>query len=162
MPVFISHRTADDEIAQRVAHRLRYQHHIDCYIDDIDDELGKARGTPAVTSLIVRRLNQCTNLVAIVSANTVGSWWVPFEVGVARQSPRVITTFTNQQDSTLPEYLLEWPRLRGEQAVDQFAKLYNTQQRALNEKVLQKRAMASEQLSVVDQFHYQLKTILGQ
>ncbi len=114
MPVFISHRTADDEIAKAVYQRLRFHHNIECYIDDIDEELRRARGTAVVTSLIVERLNACTNLLAIVTQNTQGSWWVPFEVGIARQAPRVITSFTNQRDSAMPEFLLEWPRLRGE------------------------------------------------
>lgn len=162
MPVFISHRTADDGIAQEVARRLKYHHNITCYVDDIDAELGRARGTAAVTGLIVQRLTSCTNLLAIVSQNTKGSWWVPFEVGVARQAPRVITTFTDQADSQLPEYLLEWPRLRGQQAVDTFARYYKQQQRLLNEEVLEKRASASQQLRTVDDFHRQLKTALGQ
>ena len=162
MPVFISHRTADDAIAQQVASRLKSHHGITCYVDDIDDELRRARGTARVTTLIVDRLNACTNLLAIVTQNTEGSWWVPFEVGVARQSPRVITSFTNLYDSSLPEYLLEWPRLRGTNAVDKFAELYRAQQRTLNENVLQKRAMASEQLRTVDQFHSRLKAALGQ
>lgn len=162
MPVFISHRTADDGIAQKVAYRLKYHHNITCYIDDIDAELGRARGTAAVTDLIVNRLTSCTNLLAIVTQNTQGSWWVPFEVGVARQAPRVITAFTNQADSQLPEYLLEWPRLRGDQAVDTFASYYKRQRRALSEDVLEKRATASQQLRTVDDFHRQLKAALGQ
>lgn len=162
MPVFISHRTVDDEIAKSVYQRLRLHHNIDCYIDDIDAELRRASGTPAVTSLIVRRLNECTNLLAMVTENTQGSWWVPFEVGVARQAPRVITSFTNQQDAQLPEYLLEWPRLRGDTAVDTFARLYKAQRRLLTERIIEKRASAGEQLSSVDDFHRQLKASLGQ
>jgi len=162
MPVFISHRTADNEIAQRVARRLKYQHNITVYIDDIDQELGRAQGTPAITGLLVRRINDCTNLLAVVTQNTEGSWWVPFEIGVARQSPRVITTMTNVVDASLPEYLLEWPRLRGDAAVDTFAQLYKAQSRVLTEQVLQKRASASMQVSYVDQFQAGLKRALGQ
>lgn len=162
MPVFISHRTADDWLARQAADRLKHQHGIDCYIDDIDQELKRARGTPEITALIVQRLNQCTNLLAIVTANTEGSWWVPFEVGVARQAPRVITTFTNQSDYSLPEYLCEWPRLRGDTAIDEFAAMYRAQSRVLREKVVEKRAMFTDQLSVVELFHQKLKARLGQ
>lgn len=162
MPVFISHRTADDALARQAANRLKNYHGIDCYIDDIDQELKRAQGTPAITALIVRRLNQCTNLLAIVTANTEGSWWVPFEVGVARQAPRVITTFTNQSDYSLPEFLREWPRLRGETAIDEFAALYKAQKQILRDQVLEKRAMFSDQLNAVDRFHQQLKARLGQ
>jgi hypothetical protein len=162
MPVFISHRTADDRLAKQVAYRLKQNHKIDCYIDDIDAETRRLRGTAGITALLVQRLNSCTNLLAIVTANTEGSWWVPFEIGVARQAPRVITSFTDQEDSSLPEYLLEWPRLRGEAAIDTFAALYKRQQALLNEQVIEKRATASQQVSTVDQFHRSLKAALGQ
>ncbi|HUU95200.1 MAG TPA: toll/interleukin-1 receptor domain-containing protein [Phycisphaerae bacterium] len=162
MPVFISHRTADNEIAQRVAHRLKYQHGITVYIDDIDQELRRLQGTSAITGLLVRRLNSCTNLLAIVSRNTHGSWWVPFEIGVARQCPRVITTMTDLADSLLPEYLLEWPRLRGETAVDIFARLYKEQKQVLTEQVLEKRASDTVQAGYVDRFHRSLKSALDQ
>lgn len=162
MPVFISHRTADDRIAQQVAYRLKTVHGIDCYIDDIDAELKRSQGSQGVTALIVRRLNACTNLLAIITPNTEGSWWVPFEVGVARQAPRVITTFTNLMDALLPEYLLEWPRLRGENAIDTFARLYRAQERALTGTVLNRQASATEQLGSVDAFHRQLKAALHQ
>jgi len=162
MPVFISHRTADNEIAQRVAYRLQNKHNITVYIDDIDRELRRVQGTSAITGLLVRRVNACTNLLAIVTQNTEGSWWVPFEIGVARQSPRAITTMTNLVDALLPEYLLEWPRLRGDAAVDTFARLYKEQRRVLTEQVLEKRASASMQVSYVDQFQASLKRALGQ
>lgn len=55
MPVFISHRTADDKIAQAVAYRLKYTHDITVYIDDIDKELAAARGTGRVTQLQIGR-----------------------------------------------------------------------------------------------------------
>ena len=162
MPVFISHRTADNEIAQRIAQRLKYQHNIAVYIDDIDQELRRLQGTSAITGLLVQRVNACTNLLAVVTQNTEGSWWVPFEIGVARQSPRAITTMTNLLDTSLPEYLLEWPRLRGDAAVDTFARLYKEQQRVLTEQVMEKRASASMQVNYVDQFQASLKRALGQ
>lgn len=162
MPVFISHRTADDYIARRVYLRLKFHHNIECYIDDIDGQLRQASGTAAVTGLIIRRVNECTNLLAIVTENTKGSWWVPFEVGVARQAPRIITTYTNQSDGDMPEYLLEWPRLRGENAIDLYAEYYKRQRVLLESRVLKKRGTEYEQRETVDSFHRQLKTALRQ
>lgn len=162
MPVFISHRTADNELAGRVAYRLKNRHNITVYVDDIDQELRRLQGTPAITGLLVRRVNACTNLLAIVTKNTEGSWWVPFEIGIARQAPRVITSMTNLSDASLPEYILEWPRLRGDDAVDTYAALYKKQQKLLTEQVMEKRASALMQVSYVDQFHASLKRALGQ
>jgi len=162
MPVFISHRTADNEIAKHVADRLKNHHGIPVYIDDIDQDVGRARGTPAITALLVQRISMCTNLLAIISQNTVGSWWVPFEIGVARQAPRTITSLTNQGDASLPEYLLEWPRLRGDTAIDTFARIYSEQGRVLTEQVLRNQAPVSLQIGYVEQFHASLKKALGQ
>jgi hypothetical protein len=162
MPVFISHRTADDAIAKEVYQRLRFEHNIVCYLDDIDQELERARHTERITELLVKRLRCCTNLLAIVSQNTRGSWWVPFEIGVARQAPRVITSFTNQVDRDLPEYLLEWPRLRGAQAVDVYANLYKRQRQVLTEQVLEGRGAFDAQTRMVEGFHRDLKGLLNQ
>ncbi len=161
MPVFISHRTADNAIALEVANRLRNRHNIQCYIDDLDKEAQGLSGSKAITDLIVKRLNSCTNLLAIVTNNTSGSWWVPFEIGVARQAPRVITTFTNLY-SGLPEYLEEWPILRGENAIDIFARLYKEQSYALNQQTIRKSVQEPVQLATVDSFHRTLKSSLGQ
>src|SRR5262249_51630867 len=120
MPVFISHTTADDGIARQVFDRLTRHHGITCYIDDMDRQGGASN----VTALVVRRLKDCTNLLALVTQNTKTSWWVPFEVGVAREAPRIITSFSNLDQYSLPEFLKEWPVLRGESAVDTFADYY--------------------------------------
>jgi hypothetical protein len=162
MPVFISHRTADDAIARAVRDRLTNTHGITCYLDDLDKEAGGANRSNAVTALIVRRLNECTNLLALVTQNTRGSWWVPFEVGVARQAPRVITSYTNLAQGELPEYLTEWPVLRGNDAIDTFARYYKQQSRVLNFSLVEKRASFSEGVAAVNTFQNQLKAALGQ
>lgn len=161
MPVFISHRSADNALAQQVATRLTQTHGIKCYLDDIDQRL-KSATQQELTRILVDMVNKCTNLLAVITANTEGSWWVPFEIGVAKQAPRVICSITNQSDTSLPGYLMEWPRLRGEKAIDEFAKLYTLQKKFLTENVLEKRVAASLQISTVDSFHRSLKAALGQ
>lgn len=103
MPVFISHRTADDAQAQVLSQRLITKHNIRCYLDHFDPQ---ARTTREITDLIVSRINTCTHLMALVTNATVGSWWVPFEIGVARQGDRRITSFV-ANTVTLPEFLTE-------------------------------------------------------
>jgi hypothetical protein len=161
MPVFLSHRTADDSLAQTVAHRLIFTHQIECYLDDVDKQANKPGAKDGITSLIVRRVNECTNLLALVTPNTQGSWWVPFEVGVARQAPRAISTYTSVAANQLPEYLTEWPVLRGENGIDKFAYYYKLQQAAIRTVLKDKTASASA-LSAIDTFHKQLRTALGQ
>lgn len=160
MPVFISHSTPDDALARTVYGQLD-RRGITCYLDDLDRAAGAARGTPAITSLILQRLESCTHLLAVVTNNTVRSWWVPFEIGVARRSPRVISTYANLGVSPLPEFLREWPVLTGPSAVDEFAELYRSQplhlRRDLREGV-EFRAAAD----TVTSFHAALKRRLGQ
>ena len=131
MSIFISHTTSDDLIAKKIFLRLTKIYHIKCYIDDIDKELENKRGKSSLTPLLVNRLRKCDTLLAVVTENTKGSWWVPFEIGTAREMPRVISSFTNLPDyptyskkQGLPEYFLEWPRLRTDEDLDIFANEY--------------------------------------
>ena len=162
MPVFISHRTADDAIAKHVAHRLTYVHGIKCYLDDVDKEAGPAKQAKLITALIVRRIKECTNLLALVTPNTRESWWVPFEVGTAREAPRMISTFTNLPQKDLPEYLTDWPVLRGDNAIDAFATYYKQQSEMVKRAFIENRATASSGQVSVEAFHRQLKAALGQ
>lgn len=82
MPIFISHTTRDDALANRVKNRLTTIHKIECYIDDIDRELAANRGKASLTPVLIDRLRKCDTLLAVVTSNTKGSWWVPFEIGI--------------------------------------------------------------------------------
>jgi hypothetical protein len=138
-----------------------YHHGIECYVDDVDQRLEEA--TPQeLTKILVDEVNRCTNLLAVVTKNTEGSWWVPYEIGVAKQAPRVITSMTNLSDYQLAGYLMEWPRLRGDGAIDTFARLYKEQMKLLVEKTLEKLASFRDQLTSVRSFEQQLKAQLGQ
>ena len=157
MPVFLSHRTADNVIAKKVYDRLTHRHGIKCYLDDLDKE---ADHTSRITALIVDRLTSCTNLLALIPRNTQGSWWVPFEVGVARQAPRIITSYTDLSHGVLPEFLTEWPVLRGESAVDTFAEHYKRQVVNLRRNLVEHQGSVSERMTRVSMFHRELKAAL--
>jgi hypothetical protein len=158
VPVFISHRTVDDVLARHVYDRLSRVHQIVCYLDDLD----RQTQTTAITSLIVSRIRECTNLLALMTPNTKGSWWVPFEVGVAREAPRIITSFTNLPQHDLPEYLTEWPVLRGDGAIDKFAEHYKRGAQRVRQALLERRTNVLDGIEGVDEFHRQLKAALGQ
>jgi hypothetical protein len=156
MPVFLSHRTADDHVAQAIANRLMSYHKIFCYIDNFDPH---TKTTTQVTSLILERINTCTHILALITNNTIGSWWVPFEVGVARQANRRIAS-VDTSTQTLPEYLTEWPVLVGDSAIDAFAELYHEDKAA--RPLHEKRAAAQRTIGSADEFHRRLKAQLGQ
>ena len=154
MPVFISHRTADDSKAKALASHLYDRHSIKCYVDDFDPE---AATTRRITDLILERLGQCTHLMALVTNATVGSWWVPFEIGAARQSDRRITTF-DASSVSLPEYLKEWPVLTQDVHLDIFADAYHKDR--AGRPILEKYAQYQRSIASASEFHTVLKSAL--
>lgn len=170
MPIFISHTTRDDELAKKVFWRLNRIHDITCYIDDMDKELGNNRGKSILTPLLVDRLRKCDTLLAVVTENTKGSWWVPFEIGTAREMPRVISSFTPLPDrssyswqETLPEYLLEWPRLRSDSDIDVFAREYKRQSLLLEKSIgLENFSQRSASVNNARSFESTVMKSLGQ
>ena len=60
---------------------------------------------------IKRNLNDCTDIIVIMSEATRLSQWVPFEVGMSAQNDMPTATFLKSSVS-LPEFLEYWPRLK--------------------------------------------------
>jgi hypothetical protein len=109
-------------------------------------------------------------LLAVVTENTKGSWWVPFEIGTAREMPRVISSFTPLPDrssyswqETLPEYLLEWPRLRSDSDIDVFAREYKRQSLLLEKSIgLENFSQRSASVNNARNFESTVMKSLGQ
>lgn len=118
MKVFISHQRADADLAGSIAYRLRYVHQIDSYLDVIDPNANQAGDE--LGEYIRYQLSTCTQLMAVVSANTKTSWWVPWEIGVATEKDQPIATYAGDNTS-LPEYLRKWPYLRSTPDLDAYA-----------------------------------------
>ncbi len=161
MPVFISHRSLDDTKAQEIADRLSGVHRIRCYLDHIDTAL---QGAARITSLLVGRINECSHLIALITPTVVlpESWWVPFEIGVARQADRRIASFSSDMGyERLPQYLKEWPVLIGPAAIDEFAELYHLDNagKPLVDKFVRSN---KPRISTASEFHIRLKRALGQ
>lgn len=119
MPVFLSHKREDKPKALRIGEFFK-SHGIRCYIDVLDPELST---TNDITEVIKTRVKQCTHLMAVVSDNTQKSWWVSFEIGVASELKRRITSFDTGK-TTLPEFLEKWPVLSSEKHLSLFVKAY--------------------------------------
>lgn len=76
--VFVSHKREDAEQAGAVAAYLK-QNGLNFYLDVIDAQLGKSG--PDLADYIRDQLEQCTQLLAVISAKTQASWWVPGKLG---------------------------------------------------------------------------------
>jgi hypothetical protein len=81
--VFISYQKKDREAAMKVADYLENSG-ISIYIDIYDSDLkldGQVKAPQKVTSAICKGINNSSHMLVVVSANTVFSTWVPFEIG---------------------------------------------------------------------------------
>lgn len=167
MPVFISHRTMDDSLAKRIYNRLTTVHSIQCWIDDILP----SQPPEKITSVVIENINKCTHLLVVMTDNTQGSWWVPYEIGVAEQGERAISTYSEMANLKLPEFLWHWPVLMGDSAIDRFAQIYKQERivvEALNTSRGHEKIANSVNFSAASirsspaQFHSKLKSALGQ
>src|SRR6266851_8187582 len=114
--VFISHKKEDAEQAAAVAAHLTAGG-LSVYLDVIDGQLGKSG--PDLADYIRAQLDNCTQLLAVISAQTQASWWVPWEIGVATEKERFLASFVSG-NATVPEYLAKWPYLRTRADLDKY------------------------------------------
>lgn len=153
MPVFLSHKREDKDKTIEIASYLKGKGVI-CYVDAFDPTL---QTTDDITATLMDRVRRCTHLMAVVSDYTQKSWWVPFEIGVASDSDKRISSFqlTTVQ---LPDFLRKWPVLDSREDLDRFVEYYKQDQLvSLSESKTYHRPIGS-----ADQFHRELKASLGQ
>lgn len=156
MPIFISHRQADSEEAAQL-HRYFTSKDILAYVDLLEPGLKTDR---EITDKIRERLGQCTHLMAVVSENTKGSWWVPFEIGVATEKDNRISTLT-KVSVVLPEYLSIWPVLHTQQHLDAYVDFYKSDKAVLVKQGWSQKA-ATASVQTASDFHRKMKAFLGQ
>jgi hypothetical protein len=118
--VFVSHRQVDIDPALRIAY-LACQEGFDYWLDVLDPTLkgplytsvsappnqGKALATAATIEM---GLLNCTHVVAVVTPNTKGSQWIPYEYGRVKEPTPISLQAGSWVDasvglSDLPEYL---------------------------------------------------------
>ena len=113
--VFISHKGEDIAISEAVGETL-YSHGLFPYLDRWDQN---ADGDSLELDEYLREvIRETPSIMAVITENTQQSWWVPFEVGVARETNSQIATFLSVQNGSgqvihLPGYLRSWPILVG-------------------------------------------------
>ena len=114
--VFISHRSADKNYAEIVGNHLN-KAGLEVYLDKYDAELQQAtqeKYAAEVVWHIQKAISVSTHILILLSKNTQGSWWVPYEVGYAKRSGRKITVLLAQDVKNPPEYLEIEEQLRCE------------------------------------------------
>lgn len=119
MPVFISHRHSDTDLAMQIDKFLK-ECGIETYLDVLDRE---SQSTDDITSTITKNIMRCTHLLAVMTPDTVKSWWVPFEIGEATITDRRIASYV-QGSGDIPEYLQKWPKVTNPTELRFFVELY--------------------------------------
>jgi hypothetical protein len=128
------------------------------YLDVIDSQLGKTG--PDLADYIRGQLDKCTQLLAVISAQTQASWWVPWEIGVATEKERFLASFV-AGNATVPEYLAKWPYLRTRADLDTYVRESKRAELLVEDRV-QKGFRASARAQGFRSFHTSLKASLGQ
>lgn len=108
MKVFISHKQEDSLTATLIAQALG-KLHVSYYLDVLDSRV--INSGKELTDHIKEKLNNCTDIIVVMSESTLYSQWVPFEVGMAAQLNMPTATYL-QSTVKLPEFLEYWPRLK--------------------------------------------------
>ena len=106
--VFVSHTTKDDALAEVVADCIR-SHRLTAWVDS--DYLAAKDDGPGMASRIQKVIQRSYCLLAVVTSATSGSWWVPFEIGVASDRNKLLSTYGDPRVS-LPSFLTVWPRVK--------------------------------------------------
>lgn len=157
--VFISHKNTDALLAERVARRVR-ENGLETYLDTIDDALMK--DGPELADVLLARMAQCQQLIAVVSSETKTSWWVPWEIGVGSEKGFRMASYSDSYVS-LPTYLKKWPALHTERDVDLYCQ-YSKQtdaviNRRMRDALTEDRRMQVRKSEALD-FHKQLRAAL--
>lgn len=123
--VFVSHKQADVAQAERVAY-LACKEGFEYWLDVLDPNLASVSSsgaTPqhssaAIAAIIEMALLNCTHVLAVITQNTRGSQWVPYEYGRVKD-PQPVTLqaacwLSNAVVPPVPEYLYLGPMTRSE------------------------------------------------
>ena len=131
--VFISHKSNDTHDALDIARHIQ-RTGLSAWVDELDPNI-QGDG-PMLDSYIERVLSRTFSLLALVTDVTHESWWVPFEIGMAFELRRYLSSFA-KRTVTLPSFLGKHPRLASHSDVDRWCdRLKQLKRRTRTERVL--------------------------
>lgn len=129
MKVFISHKDADS-LQALLLKRAFENEGVSAYLDVLDSSING--GGKTLTEHIKGQLNQCTDIIVLMSEETKYSWWVPFEIGMSAQIDMPTASYL-KENVVLPSYLSYWPRLKTINDVSTYVSVRKKTERTLNE-----------------------------
>ena len=129
MKVFISHKDADS-LQALLLKRAFENEGVSAYLDVLDSSING--GGKTLTEHIKGQLNQCTDIIVLMSEATKYSWWVPFEIGMSAQIDMPTASYL-KENVVLLSYLSYWPRLKTINDVSTHVSVRKKTERTLNE-----------------------------
>ena len=127
--MFISHKDADS-LQALLLKRAFENEGVSAYLDVLDSSING--GGKTLTEHIKGQLNQCTDIIVLMSEATKYSWWVPFEIGMSAQIDMPTASYL-KENVVLPSYLSYWPRLKTINDVSTYVSVRKKTERTLNE-----------------------------
>ena len=121
--IFLSHISVDKSVAIAIGAYITTQGDIDIYLDINDEDLQEAvrTGDPVgVTQFIEQGLSHSTHIMCLVSARTVNSWWVPYELGFAKNAGKHLSTLKFKGEVNLPAFLEIGEIIRGIKSLNNY------------------------------------------
>lgn len=117
--VFISHQGKDLVLARQAAVILQ-DAGVSSYLD-VDDPA--VHGDSVKLEVHLRDVIRSTQaLLVIGTRNAQESWWVPFEIGVAREIGKVLSCRVDKREVVaLPSYLAAWPIITSDAMLKKWA-----------------------------------------
>jgi MTH538 TIR-like domain (DUF1863) len=106
--IFLSHISIDKAAATEIGNYITKLGDIDIYLDINDPDLQdsvKNNDATGITRFVERGLTSSTHIMCLISADTARSWWVPYELGFAKNAGRHLSTLKLKGDISLPAFL---------------------------------------------------------
>jgi hypothetical protein len=123
--IFLSHISVDKPAAVAVGRYIMNHGGIDVYLDIHDQDLQQAvsQNDPVgITKFIEQGLSHSTHIMCFVSTDTVRSWWVPYELGFAKNAGIDLSTLKLKGEILLPAYLEISDIIRGTESLNDYLK----------------------------------------
>lgn len=114
--VFVSYKSNDYVNSIRIARRIQ-RSGLSAWVDRLDPTI--MEDGPLLDHYIESVLSRSLSLLALVTDLTHESWWVPFEIGIAFELRRYLSSFADRSIE-LPSFLEKHPRLANDSDVDRW------------------------------------------
>lgn len=160
--VFISYKNEDEAVAKRVKERVESHGGFETYFDKVDD--ADITDSPKLAEYLQKQMDSCDQLIAVISRRTVGSWWVPWEIGVGFEKNFKMASYLEDASpdlkENLPSYLKIWPMLESSEDIDKYCETsIQTRPAVMEHTSREDSILESRQLAAT--FHRKLKRNLN-